>query len=227
MFKAQFASMDLRIRMSKQTSGHHRQPLDSRLHSDQFLPLVYEELRTLAEKKLLREKSNHTLQPTALVHEAYLRLVGDDATWENRAHFFGAAAEAMRRILIDHARSKQRHKRKHDQQVDFDLDSVQGALQHPDADLLELDEVLQKLEALDSLKAELVKLKFFAGLSIAEAARCLDISPRTGERYWAFSRAWMYQEMSCRDRNPEPVETGVATECTPRGSSKSLKGGGE
>ncbi len=170
--------------------------------TNEILPLVYGELRRLAAARLSREARGHTLQPTALVHEAYLRLLGsqgeasgDEARWENRRHFFGAAAEAMRRILIDHARARARLKRR-----------VPGGAEGPAArtiddpatqfqDLIALDVALEKLAEADPQKAQLVELKFFAGLPTAEIAEILGMSLRTAERQWAFARAWLYREI--------------------------------
>lgn len=202
--------------MSNRTDECHLNEGDKRLVSESFLPIVYEELRQLAAQKLAREARHHTLQPTALVHEAYLRLVGDNASWENRAHFFGAAAEAMRRILIDHARSKQRLKRRKKPQRDFDLDSVEDVFKQTSEDFLALDEVLTRLESVDPIKARLVKLKFYAGLSIRDASELLGISPRTGERYWAFARAWLYQELSAD--YDEEASTTLSTKRTSSGT---------
>jgi RNA polymerase sigma factor (TIGR02999 family) len=172
--------------------------------SDQLLPLVYDELRKLAAQKLAQEKPGQTLQATALVHEAYLRLVASgDAPgprkqqWECRGHFFAAAAEAMRRLLIDQARRKQSAKRggarRH---VPLDdvatFPAVDGA---PRDDLLALDEALQQLEAEAPIKAQLVKLRYFAGVSLENAAQMLEISPATAKRYWVYARSWLYGKL--------------------------------
>src|SRR5262245_17408213 len=158
----------------------------------QLLPLVYDELRRLAAARLAAEPSGNTLQPTALVHEAYLRLVGTPGgdQWDHRGHFFAAAAEAMRRILIDNARRKAttRHGGAMQRQV---LDPDASPLPEPREDLLALDEALSRLEAEDPLKANLVKLRYFAGLSLPEAAAALDLSERTAGRHWAYARAWL------------------------------------
>jgi RNA polymerase sigma factor (TIGR02999 family) len=164
--------------------------------SEQLLPLVYDELRKLAAQRLAQEKPGQTLQATALVHEAYLRLVDAGAApkWDSRGHFFAAAAEAMRRILIDNARRKQRVK--HGAGLDrVDLDKVAIAIDSPIDDVLALDEALALLDRDDHLKAELVKLRFFAGLTLEEAGQMLGISPATADRYWAFARAWLYRQM--------------------------------
>jgi len=160
-----------------------------------LLPLVYDELRKLAASKLAGEHNAHTLQPTALVHEAWLRLAGAQSqSWENRGHFFGAAAEAMRRILIDRARRKQALKRGA-RPVAIDLDKVDVAATADDETLLRIDDALQKLAAHEAQAAELVKLRFFAGLNYEEAARAMGISERTAKRCWTFARAWLYREL--------------------------------
>ncbi len=164
--------------------------------TEDLLPVIYDDLKRIAMSKLSREATNHTLQPTALVHEAYMRLVGTNSdSWENRSHFFGAAAEAMRRILIDHARKKKRIKRGgNSKQLEFNDDM---AVESTEAEeLLALDEALNELELLDQQKAELVKLKFFAGMSLKEAAEILSIPPRTADRYWAYARAWLRRHVS-------------------------------
>ena len=169
--------------------------------AEQLLPLVYDELKKLAAQKLAQEKPGQTLQATALVHEAYLRLVasGDASApreqhWHSRGHFFAAAAEAMRRILIDNARRKQRPKHGgHRQRVDLDEALL---LAEPREDLLALDEALSQLAAEEPAKAELVKLRYFAGLSLEEAAACLGISAATAKRYWAVARAWLFAALS-------------------------------
>src|SRR3954471_7795751 len=154
-----------------------------------LLPAVYAELRDLAAARLAQEKAGHTLQPTALVHEAYLRLVGDQA-FDHRGHFFAAAAEAMRRILIDHARKKATRKRGGaGERVELDPDRF-AAPDRPD-DLLALDEALTLLEREEPQVAALVKLRYFAGLTIPEAAAALGVSSRTADAWWAFARAWL------------------------------------
>jgi len=165
------------------------------LESEQLLPLVYDELRKLAASRLKQESPGQTLQATALVHEAYLRLVGPEEgqRWANRAHFFAAAAEAMRRILVEEARRKQRLKR--GGSLDrHDLDGAQLAA--PDGvDVLELNEALDRLAARDPEAAQLVKLRFFAGVSLVDAARMLDVSPATAKRYWVYARSWLYGKL--------------------------------
>jgi RNA polymerase sigma factor (TIGR02999 family) len=157
-----------------------------------LLPLVYDELRKLAANRLAREPSGQTLQPTALVHEAYLRLVGKapDRPFAGRSHFFAAAAEAMRRILVDRARDRRRQKRGGgSRRVRIDLDAI--LVEPPGDDLLALDEALIALAREDPVGAELVKLRAFAGLTLAEAADVLGIGRRTADRYWAYARAWI------------------------------------
>jgi RNA polymerase sigma factor (TIGR02999 family) len=164
--------------------------------ADRLFPLVYDELRKLAARKMAQEKPGQTLQATALVHEAYLRLVsgGGAQGWDGRTHFFAAAAEAMRRILIEKARRKKRLK--HGGQLErADVDVVELPLPLPDDDLLALDEALNRLQAVDSRAAEVVKLCFFAGLTQAQAARELGLSLSTAERLWAFARAWLFREI--------------------------------
>jgi RNA polymerase sigma factor (TIGR02999 family) len=165
--------------------------------ASQLLPLVYEELRQLAAHKLAQETPGQTLQPTALVHEAYLRLVGDErvAHWGNRGHFFAAAAEAMRRILVDNARRKQ--SQKHGGGLARqELDPDQITAPEVREDLLALDEALTKLAVANPPAAQLVQLRYFAGVSIPEAAQTLAISPRSADRLWAYARAWLHQEMA-------------------------------
>jgi RNA polymerase sigma factor (TIGR02999 family) len=163
--------------------------------ADRLLPLVYEELRLLAAQKLSKERPGQTLQATALVHEAYLRLVGAEAQdWKSRGHFFKAAAEAMRRILIEKARRKKSSKHGGGF-VRVDLDSAAVSIEEKSDDLIALDEGLAKLEVEDSLKAELVKLRFFAGLSIDQAAKILEISRATAIRHWSFARAWLFHNI--------------------------------
>jgi len=164
--------------------------------AEELLPLVYDELRKLAAQRMSQENPGQTLQATALVHEAYLRLVNaDDAQrWNGRGHFFGAAAEAMRRILIDHARRKQSHRRGGGLARE-PLKSVEIAAPEPDVDLLAVHEALSRFEAIDQPKAELVKLRYFAGLTIPEAAETLGISTTTADRYWAYARAWLHTEL--------------------------------
>jgi len=162
--------------------------------ASQLLPLVYDELRRLAAHKLAQEKAGQTLQATALVHEAYLRVIGsdDEKHWEGRGHFFAAAAEAMRHILVDAARRKQTLKRGGDRQRQ-NLDDV--AAPEADEELLALNEALDKLAARDPLKARLVELRYFAGLTGEKAAKVLGISAATADRHWAYARAWLRAEV--------------------------------
>lgn len=164
--------------------------------ADRLLPLVYDELRKLAAAKLSHEPAGQTLQATALVHEAYLRLVGDagNSRWDSRGHFFAAAAESMRRILVESARRKKRLKRGGDR-VRQGLDEAEFAVPEPREDLLALDEAIDKLAAVDRPAADLVQLRYFAGLTIPEAARTLNISTRTADRLWAYGRAWLHREL--------------------------------
>jgi RNA polymerase sigma factor (TIGR02999 family) len=168
-----------------------------------LLPLVYDELRRLAAQKLAQEKPGQTLQPTALVHEAYLRLVGPNADkqWQGRGHFFAAAAEAMRRILIDHARHK-RSTRHGGGRRRLPLDGLEVVAPEPDEDVLALDEALTKLAAVDRPAAELVHLRHFGGLTLPEAAEVLGVSPRTADRLWAYARAWLHRELTRADVRP-------------------------
>ena len=164
----------------------------------QLLPLVYDELRKLAAARLAHEKPGQTLQATALVHEAYLRLVGAasrEQTWNSRGHFFAAAAEAMRRILVNRARDKSRLKRGGERHR-IDLDHIEIALDTADVELIELDDAIQMLASEDAIGANLVKLRFFAGLTLGEAAESLGIPRRTADRHWAYARAWLYDQLS-------------------------------
>lgn len=165
--------------------------------AEQLLPVVYDELRRLAAQKLAQEKPGQTLEATGLVHEAYLRLVGGDANrrWDNRGHFFAAAAEAMRRILVDNARRKRRCKHG-GSMVRQEVDELQLTAPALGEDLLALDEALNKLAEHDPIKAELVKLRHFAGLSVDQAAEALGISAATADRYWAYARAWLRTEIN-------------------------------
>lgn len=165
--------------------------------TEKLLPLVYEELRKLAAAKLAQEKPGQTLQATALVHEAYLRLVGgdDNKMWDSRGHFFAASAEAMRRIIVDQARHKATS-RAGGQFQRLELSEVDPAIDGPTLDVLALNEALQKLEEKDPRKAELIKLRFFAGLSNQQAAEVLGIAASTADLDWAYARSWLFVEMS-------------------------------
>jgi RNA polymerase sigma factor (TIGR02999 family) len=180
--------------------------------AEQLLPLVYDELRRLARLKLSQEKPGHTLQPTALVHEVYLRLVGDQASevgdresakWDSRGHFFSAAAEAMRRILVDSARRRRRLKRGLGQERQA-LDEDAIVAPEVDGDLIELDAALEQLAAKEPRIAELVKLRYFAGLTNEQAAQALGVSITTANRDWSYARAWLFRAMTrgnAGDRN--------------------------
>ncbi len=168
---------------------------DSRA-ADELLPLVYQELRRLAAQRMKNEKPGQTLQATALVHEAYIRLVGtENQDWDSRGHFFAAAAEAMRRILIDNARRKKRTKYGGGRQK-VDLDQAELSIDVPSDDLIALDEALEKLANTDKASADLIKLRFFAGLTMEQAANILGIPRRTADRNWAYARAWLYRAIN-------------------------------
>jgi RNA polymerase sigma factor (TIGR02999 family) len=167
--------------------------------TDELLPLVYEELRLLAAQKLSREAPGQTLQATALVHEAYIRLVGSEpAGWDNRGHFFAAAAEAMRRILVDNARRKKSHKHGGGRQR-VELDKLDTSISEPSESLLRLDEALKRLEKQDPDVADVMKLRYFGGLTLEQAAEIKGISRRTAGRYWSYARLWLYREVSRED----------------------------
>jgi RNA polymerase sigma factor (TIGR02999 family) len=167
-----------------------RQALDS------LIPLVHGELRRLARSHLRRERNGHTLQPTALVNEAYMRLMDQSQPgWESRGHFFAIAAQMMRRVLVDHARAHRRHKRGGGA-IKVSIDDVQPTLQDPGQDVLWLDEMLADLEHLDARQARIVELRYFVGLTIEEAAEALDISPATLKREWTSARAWLCAQMN-------------------------------
>ncbi len=168
--------------------------------AEELLPLVYEELRQLAAQRLAQEKPGQTLQATALVHEAYLRLIDGDKAhqWDSRGHFFAAAAEAMRRIMVDLARQK--HSLRHGGGLKRrDLEHGEIAAPEPSLDVLALHEVLRRFETVDPLKADLVKLRYFAGLTIPQAADALGISTSTADRYWSYARAWLHAELKKDD----------------------------
>ena len=185
---------------SELAEGSQR-PLTGELRpARELLPLVYDELRRLAAQRLAREGPGQTLQATALVHEAYLRLVGGDPEkpWDGRGHFFAAAAEAMRRILVENARRRSRAKRGGDR-ARVDLDKAQPSAPETDDDLLALDEALERLAKKDPIKAELVQLRVFAGLTVVQTAEVLGLSTTTADRYWAFARAWLRVEIAGND----------------------------
>lgn len=162
----------------------------------ELLTAVYEELRSIARAKIKNERSDHTLQATALVNEAYLRMVANtnDIGWRSRAHFFGAAAEAMRRILVDSARKKQSKKRG-GEFAQIQLDAIEHPANSNSERMLMLNDAIEKLASIDNVKADLVKLRFFAGLTNEQAAKSLDISTSTADRYWAYSKAWLKVEL--------------------------------
>lgn len=166
---------------------------------DQLLPIVYEELRGLASAFLFRERNDHTLQPTALVHEAYMRLVGQrEVGWEDRTHFFAAAATVMRRVLVDHARAKKAIKRGGDRKR-TSLDEAVTRFEDRAYDLLGLNEALDRLAAVDKRKARIVELRFFGGLTVAETSTVLGTTTRTIEREWTLAKAWLRGELTERD----------------------------
>jgi RNA polymerase sigma factor (TIGR02999 family) len=171
--------------------------------AEQLLPLVYDELRKLAAQKLAQENPGQTLQPTALVHDAYLRLVDADEArhWDSRGHFFAAAAEAMRRILVENARRKKRTKHGGDRRR-VAWEAAECVAEAPPEDLVDLDTALTKFAAEDPVKAELVKLRFFAGLTMPEVARTLGLSLATAERYWTYARTWLFAELTDAEDSP-------------------------
>ncbi len=175
--------------------------------SAELLPLVYEELRRLAQAKLAHEQPGHTLQATALVHEAWLRLVGpagEERDWDTRGHFFAAAAESMRRILVESARRRGRLKRGGDRDREA-VDLLEIASPQPREDLLDLDVALNKLAGVDPQAVALVQLRYFAGLTLPEAAQALGISPRSADRLWAYARAWLKDELQSPDFQVEEL----------------------
>jgi RNA polymerase sigma factor (TIGR02999 family) len=181
--------------------------------AERLLPFVYEELRRLAARRLAQEPAGQTLQPTALVHEAYVRLVASPGAlrWDSRGHFFAAAAEAMRRILIDNARRKQRPKHGGDRQ----RVAVNVAARQPEIspeDLLDLDDALDRLSKADPARAELVKLRFFAGLTMSEVAEVLGLSLATAERHWTYARTWLYAALADAGEAPGEGKIGAARE---------------
>ena len=174
-------------------------PSDARA-ANELLSLVYEELRGLATAKMASEAPGHTLQATALVHEAWLRLThGENRQWNDRTHFFAAAAEAMRRILVDNARRKRAARHGGGQQR-VEMPQIASAALENDDRVLSVNEALEKFAALDPQKAELVKLRYFVGMTLEQAAEALGISERTAKRYWAFARAWLHEEIKAQPR---------------------------
>lgn len=181
------AENDITVLLNQLSDGSETAP-------EKLLPLVYEDLRRLARAYFANEKSEHTLQATALVHEAYIRLVNwENVSWQSRAHFFAVAAEVMRKILIDHARRKKAQKRSGGQKIL--LDEAVSFAKEKELDLIKLDEALQTLEKIDSRQARIVELRFFGGLSIAETAHVLKISEKTVRREWSFAKAWFQREL--------------------------------
>ena len=183
--------------MSKNVTRILQRINDGEKHlTDELLPLIYSELRTLAKSRMVRERAGQTLQPTALVHEAYLRLLGDeDVAWDNRGHFFAAAAESMRRILIDRARRKNRIKHGGElRRTTLHDDRIQ--IGDDDAQLLDLDRALSDLEEKDEQMAAIVKLRYFAGLTVEETAAALSLSPRSINRTWVSAKAWLAAELT-------------------------------
>ena len=173
---------------------------------DDLLPLVYQELKRLASRYLRRERSNHTLQSTALVHEAFLRLIDQNRIqWQNRAHFFGVAAQMIRRILVDYARAQKTAKRGADAPR-LSLDEALAAGSAPDLDLVALDESLQKLNEIDPQQARIVELRYFGGLSIEETAEVVGISPATVKREWAMAKAWLFKNLASPGAVPVSAE---------------------
>jgi RNA polymerase sigma factor (TIGR02999 family) len=173
--------------------------------TDELLPLVYKELRRLAAHKMASEPAGHTLQATALVHEAWLKLVDSPAqSWQNRAHFFGAAAEAMRRILIDRARRKNAQRRGSGA-LHLDVGEIEIASPAPDDQLLVLNDALERFAVLEPQQAELVKLRYFVGLRIDEAAEVLGISEATAKRWWTYAKAWLFTEISAPAPHSQPA----------------------
>lgn len=174
--------------------------------AEQLLPLVYDELRQLAASKIAQEKPGQTLQATALVHEAYLRLAEDSPQqWKSRRHFFAAAAEAMRRILVENARRKGAIKRGGDQQR-LDLDAIDVAAPERSEELLAVNDALNRLEERDADAAQLVKLRYFSGLTISQAADVLEVSARTADRLWIYARAWLFREVGREIPVDRPAE---------------------
>ncbi len=163
---------------------------------DKLMPAVYDELRRQAARYLRREQPGHTLQTTALIHEAYLRLVDQrNVQWQNRAHFFGIAAQMMRRILVDHARTKKRAKRG-GSDIRVSLDDAKVVATGQDLDVVALDEALDRLEAIDAQQSRVVELRFFSGLTVEETAEVMHISPATVKRDWSMAKAWLHRELS-------------------------------
>lgn len=201
------ASHGGRLKPESDSEGGRRLPdLRGLTHEEavqRLIPLVYSELRSMAEAHLRHERQDHTLQATALVHEAYLRLLGDGyPNWTDRRHFFHAAGDAMRRLLIDHARARQRDKRG-GHQIRVSLSGANPAIEQDPEELLALDDAIRRLRDVDPSAAEVVTLRFFAGLTVAETARTLDVSERTVKREWAFARAWLFNALGGSTRQSD------------------------
>jgi RNA polymerase sigma factor (TIGR02999 family) len=188
--------------MSNVTLLLNSAPADDPTAAAELLPLVYNELRRLAAHRLSREAPGQTLQPTALVHEAYIRLIGDGTHWENRGHFFAAASEAMRRILVDEVRRKRSRKRGGGM-ARHEMEAAELAAPEPREDLLALDEALTELAASEPTAAQVVQLRYFGGLTIPETAQVLHISPRTANRHWTYARAWLHQKLQSGGRDDD------------------------
>lgn len=185
-------SHDVTLLLRKVSDGDETAP-------DKLLPLVYDELRKLARHYMESEREDHTLQATALVHEAYIRLVDwENVSWENRAHFFAVAAQVMRKILVDHARKKKANKRDFGQKIA--LDDMVSFSSEREIDLISLDDALESLEKFDKMQAKIVELRFFGGLTIEETAHALKSSPMTVKREWTVAKAWLKREIS-REKN--------------------------
>lgn len=178
--------------------------LSDRERADRLLPMVYMQLRALAQQRMAAERAGHTLQATALVHEAYLRLVGDrELAWQNRAHFFGAAAEAMRRILLDHAKARLRLRRGGGRKpVSLELVGIADLAAEESETILAVDDAFRRLECDDQQAANVVRLRFYAGLSTEQTAQALGISPRTVAREWTFARSWLVRALRETQRGP-------------------------
>ncbi|HZU25425.1 MAG TPA: sigma-70 family RNA polymerase sigma factor [Bryobacteraceae bacterium] len=169
--------------------GGHREALDA------LTPLVYDELRRMARRHLQRERPGHTLQSTALVNEAFVKMINQEVSWQNRAHFFAMAAQFMRRILVDHARGRHAAKRGGEAACRLTLDEGVALTSQREVDVMALDSALERLAALDPQQGRIVELRFFGGLSIEETAEVLEISPATVKREWAMARAWLFREL--------------------------------
>jgi RNA polymerase sigma factor (TIGR02999 family) len=190
-----FATLRLSLRLCVKFFYAHQVPKDKE-SLDKLMPLVYDELRRQAARYLRREQPGHTLQTTALIHEAYVRLVDQhNVQWQNRAHFFGIAAQMMRRILVDHARTKKRAKRG-GSDIRISLDDATVTVKGQDLDVVALDEALTRLAKIDEQQSRVVELRFFSGLTVEETAEVMGISPATVKRDWSMAKAWLHRELS-------------------------------